>query len=155
MGSEMCIRDSVSKEGNITFANGKKPKRLIKQLAYMLGIQDGDTILDFFAGSATTAHSIMELNSENFIKSHFIMVQEPAIPELENEPTNFSTIAEIGKERIRRAGERIKAELVEKHQALLNGDGELELDDKAPETNPYILNPDALDIGFKLSLIHI
>ncbi len=127
-----------------------KPLDLISDLIKVATQKEG-IVLDFFAGSSTTSHALMQLNAEDGGKRKHIMVQ---LPEACNEKSEaakagYKTIAEIGKERIRRAGEKIKAELVEKHAALLNRDGELQLDDKAPETNPYILNPDALDIGFK------
>lgn len=134
---------------NIPFSFSK-PTGLISFLIKLMSSKDC-CVMDFFSGSATTAHSIMDLNSGDGGTRKFIMVQLPENTPEKSEAVNagYNTIAEIGKERIRRAGEKIKADLVEKHQALLNEDGELELDDKAPETNPYILDPDSLDIGFK------
>lgn len=72
----------------------------------------GDVILDFFSGSATTAHAVMQLNAEDGGKRKFIMVQ---LPEMCAEGTEaakagYKNICEIGKERIRRAGDKIKAE---------------------------------------------
>ena len=81
----------------------------------MSGAGPDDVILDFFSGSATTAHAVMELNAETGSRRQFIMVQWP-------EPTDagsaahlagYANISEIGKERIRRAGEQIK----EKHKS--------------------------------------
>lgn len=65
-------------------------------------------ILDFFSGSATTAHAVMELNNENNSNYHFIMVQIPA--EIDEKIDNLDTICEIGKERIRRVGAKIVEE---------------------------------------------
>lgn len=101
---------NVSKEGNIVFANGKKPIRLISQLAKMITDRN-DIILDFFSGSATTAHAIMQLNAEDGGNRKFILVQ---LPEVTNEKSEaykagYNTICEIGEERIRRAGDKIKA----------------------------------------------
>ena len=128
-----------------------KPIELIKHLCVLCCIENEDIVLDFFSGSASSADAILQINAEEGGNRKYIMVQLPEDCDEKSEAAkaSYKTIAEIGKERIRRAGEKIKAELVEKHQALLNEDGELELDDKAPETNPYILNPDSLDIGFK------
>lgn len=88
-----------------------KPIKLIKMLS-MLGTKDEDIVLDFFAGSATTAHSIFELNVEKQSRRKFILVQLPE-PLTENDEANqkgFKTISDVGKERIRRAGKRIKEE---------------------------------------------
>ena len=89
-----------------------KPVSLLKCLSY-LGSKDGDIILDFFAGSATTAHAVMKLNSEDGGNRKFIMVQlpEPTDEKSEAYKAGYKNICEIGKERIRRAGEKIKEEL--------------------------------------------
>jgi adenine-specific DNA-methyltransferase len=73
-------------------------------------------ILDFFSGSATTAHAVMQLNAEDGGKRKFIMVQlpEPCPEDSEAYKAGFKTIADIGKERIRRAGEKIKEEFKDK-----------------------------------------
>ncbi|HBT65358.1 MAG TPA: site-specific DNA-methyltransferase, partial [Ruminococcaceae bacterium] len=69
-------------------------------------------ILDFFSGSATTAHAVMQLNAEDGGNRKFIMVQlpEPCAPDSEAAKAGYKNICEIGKERIRRAGEKIKAD---------------------------------------------
>lgn len=64
---------NISKEGNIEFANGKKPKRLIKQIVKFASKSKRDIVLDFFAGSGTTGHAIMELNSEDEGNRKFIL----------------------------------------------------------------------------------
>lgn len=110
---------NVSKEGDVQFKNGKKPIRLIKQIVKMVS-DERDIILDFFSGSATTAHAVMQLNAEDGGKRRFIMVQ---LPELTDEKSDayksgYKNICEIGKERIRRAGEKIKAEVGDKAKDL-------------------------------------
>ena len=82
--------------------------------------EDDSLILDFFSGSATTAHAVMQLNAEDGGKRRFIMVQ---LPELTDEKSDayksgYKNICEIGKERIRRAGEKIKAEVGDKAKDL-------------------------------------
>lgn len=69
--------------------------------------------MDFFSGSATTAHAVMQLNAEDGGKRKFIMVQLPEVtaPDSEAYKAGYKNICEIGKERIRRAGEKIKAEI--------------------------------------------
>ena len=88
-----------------------KPKELILS---MLKIATGEnsTILDFFSGSATTAHAVMQLNAENSGNRKFIMVQlpEPTDEKDEAYKAGYKNICEIGKERIRRAGEKVKEE---------------------------------------------
>ncbi|HHF0500377.1 TPA: site-specific DNA-methyltransferase [Haemophilus influenzae] len=65
---------NLTKEGGVPYPNGKKPMKLIKQLAYMV-TEENDLILDFFAGSGTTGHSIMHLNTEDLGNRQFILVQ--------------------------------------------------------------------------------
>ncbi|WP_061214440.1 site-specific DNA-methyltransferase [Syntrophomonas wolfei] len=88
-----------------------KTTKLLKILV-QTGSVNNDIILDFFSGSATTAHSVMQLNAEDNGNRKFIMVQlpEPCSEDSEAYKAGFSNICEIGKERIRRAGEKIKEE---------------------------------------------
>ena len=67
---------NVSKEGDIVFENGKKPVRLLEQLIDFT-TNDNDIILDFFAGSSTTAHAVINLNQRNNLHRKFIMIQLP------------------------------------------------------------------------------
>ncbi len=89
-----------------------KPTTLLKHLINMFYLDD-EIILDFFAGSATTAHAVMELNAEAGGSRRYIMVQlpEPCDEKSEAYKAGYETIAEIGKERIRRAGKKIKEEI--------------------------------------------
>ncbi len=117
---------NVSKEGNVNYDNGKKPVRLIKQLIDFC-TEDGDIILDFFSGSATTAHAAMVVSSDSNSKRNFIIVQldenlDASLKDAtaESKKSIVATIkfldsigqphilSEIGKERIRRAGKQIK-----------------------------------------------
>ncbi len=85
-----------------------KPTGLIKKIL-QIAVNKDDLILDFFAGSATTAHAVMQLNAEDGGNRKFIMVQlpEPCDEKSEAFKAGYKTIAEISKERIRRAGEKI------------------------------------------------
>lgn len=89
-----------------------KPTYIIKRLLSILYFEDSDIILDFFSGSATTAHAVMQLNAQDGGKRKFIMVQldERVKKGSEAEKAGYKTIDEIGRERIRRAAEKIKAE---------------------------------------------
>lgn len=91
-----------------------KPIRLIKKLL-QIGTKKEDLILDFFAGSGTTAHAVMELNSEDSGQRKFICVQLPEKTDEISEAfkSGYSTIADITKERIRRAGSQILQNLDE------------------------------------------
>jgi adenine-specific DNA-methyltransferase len=98
--------------GNSEIFDYPKPTYIINKLASMLSMDDFDIILDFFSGSATTAHAVMQLNAEDGMQRRFILIQ---LPELCNENSQgakagYKNICEIGKERIRRAGAKIKAE---------------------------------------------
>lgn len=88
-----------------------KPLKLMRNLI-KAGTDDDSIILDFFSGSATTAHAVMQLNAEDGGHRKFIMVQlpEPCDEKSEAYKAGYKNICEIGKERIRRAGDKIKAE---------------------------------------------
>ncbi len=97
--------------GNSEMFDFPKPTYIVSKLAEML-FDDDDIILDFFSGSATTAHAVMQLNAEDGGNRKFIMVQlpEPCDEKSEAYKAGYKNICEIGKERIRRAGDKIKAE---------------------------------------------
>ncbi len=97
--------------GDKTFFPYPKPSILIKRLL-SIGSSKDSIILDFFSGSATTAHAVMQLNAEDGGHRKFIMVQlpEPCDEKSEAFKAGYKNICEIGKERIRRAGDKIKAE---------------------------------------------
>lgn len=103
--------------------NYAKPIYLIKKIISMI-IEKKDTILDFFSGSATTAHAVMQLNSEDNGNRKYIMVQLPETTDEKSEAfkAGYKNIAEIGKERIRRAGEKIKQEIEEYNSNLKLGE---------------------------------
>lgn len=134
-----------------------KPVELIKRFIYhSINKYNNDIILDFFSGSATTAHAVMQLNAEDGGNRKFIMVQLPeltykyveekyddengdkhtriVIKETEAFKAGYKNICEIGKERIRRAGEKIKTETLEFNKKIK--------DDTAPRKVP--------DIGFRV-----
>lgn len=89
-----------------------KPVRLLMKLLNLVQLSDNDIILDFFSGSATTAHAVMQLNAKDNGHRKFIMVQlpEPCDEKSEAYKADYKTICDIGKERIRRAGTKIVSE---------------------------------------------
>ena len=107
-----------------------KPLELIKK-TIQIGSNENDIILDFFSGSATTAHAIMQLNAEDGGNRKFICVQLPAVLDEDKAKDGYSTICDVGMERIRRAGRKIIEEQ----------DTQLKLGEE--EKRP-------LDIGFKV-----
>ena len=128
-----------------------KPVKLIKMLA-TLGTEDGDIVLDFFAGSATTAQSIFELNAEKGTNRRFVLVQLPE-PLLDNDEANekgLITISDVAKERIRRAGDKIKSESPLTTQDLDIGFRVLKLDDTNMKDVYYA--PDDYDQGMLAGL---
>ena len=89
-----------------------KPTALIEYLMKISKVQDNDIILDFFSGSATTAHAVMQLNAEDNGNRKYIMIQLPENCDEKSEAykNGYNTICEIGEERIRRAAKKIKEE---------------------------------------------
>ncbi len=99
----------------VVFDYSKSPN-MISRFIKMAGIEDDAIILDFFSGSATTAHAVMQMNAEDGGQRQFILVQLPEKTEEKSEAykAGYKNICEIGKERIRRAGKKIKEELAAK-----------------------------------------
>ena len=144
-----------------------KPVKLLYKLLASYR-NDDFIVLDFFSGSGTSAHAVMQLNAEDGGNRRYIMVQLPedldkGLETADNnskkqiqDTINFldsidksHNICEIGKERIRRAGDKIKAELQEKYDAYNQKQQQQSLlDSESDETTP--INPEDLDIGFKV-----
>lgn len=99
-------------DGVRIFENPKNPSDIKKLVEYITAKTDGDIILDFFSGSATTAHAVMQLNAEDGGNRRFILVQLPELCDEKSEAykAGYKNICEIGKERIRRAGKKILEE---------------------------------------------
>ena len=89
-----------------------KPTTLLCKLIDLANVRENDIILDFFSGSATTAHAVMQLNAEDSGHRKFIMVQLPEVCDEKGEAfkAGYKNICEIGKERIRRAAKKIQEE---------------------------------------------
>ncbi len=163
------------------FFDFPKPISLVKEFILgttILSKNNNDIILDFFSGSATTAHAVMKLNAEDGGNRKFIMVQLPELTDEKSEAykAGYKNICEIGKERIRRAGKKIKDENVGKEgiENLDTGFRVLKLDTsnmedvyytpleftaqdlfnenvKADRTNEDLLFQVMLDLGIELS----
>ena len=128
-----------------TYFEYSKPYGLILKLIRFVNLSNKGIILDFFSGSATTAHAVMQLNAEDGGNRKFIMVQLPeeTDPKSEAYKAGYKNICEIGKERIRRAGKKIEEELNAKSK-----EGELFKDEehKTPDTGFRVLKVDSTNM---------
>lgn len=106
--SQEGAKEVVSLFGDKGVFDGPKPVRLLQRLITLANLKDNSVVLDFFSGSATTAHALMKTNAEKGRHARFILVQLPEeVSDIKKEQ-GYKTICEIGKERIRRAGKKIK-----------------------------------------------
>ena len=136
--------NNLTKEGDIEFANGKKPIKLLQRIIN-LATEDDSYVLDFFSGSASTAHAVVQQNLEDNGTRKFIMVQIPEETDEKSEAykAGYKNICEIGKERIRRAGKKILEEATQKTADIAKYGESYEVD----ETMNKYKN---LDIGFRV-----
>lgn len=141
------------------FFDGPKPIRLLSRILQIANTQPYDIILDFFSGSATTAHAVMQLNAEDGGNRKFIMVQLPEKTDENSEAykAGYKTIAEIGKERIRRAGKKIEEELTTKNTKSTKKEKENDLFSESDSLNSESLSSIScvswlkkIDIGFRV-----
>ena len=143
--------EMISLMGNAKIFPFPKPSSFVKQLLPLASDKDS-IVLDFFSGSATTAHAVMQLNAEDGGHRKFIMVQlpEPCDEASEAYKAGYKNICEIGKERIRRAGDKIKSESPMTTQDLDIGFRVLKLDDTNMKDVYYA--PDDYDQGMLAGL---
>ena len=151
-GAEKELGDIVGKD----IFSYPKPVALLKHII-ILSCDQNAIILDFFSGSATTAHAVMQLNAEDNGHRKFIMVQLPETCDEQSEAykAGYKTICEIGKERIRRAGEKILQEKAHLTNAVQSGAfqkgeayAEFTSSQKAIATQDKIKQ--TLDVGFRV-----
>ena len=134
LSEEVGHNQSATREVKLLFDDNKyfdfpKPVDYILQMLQVASVKDS-LILDFFSGSATTAHAVMQLNAEDGGNRKFIMVQLPEMTDEKSEAykAGYKNICEIGKERIRRAGKKVKEEAGLQGQNLDIGFRVLKLD---------------------------
>ena len=133
------------------YFDGPKPVRLIKRLLTIGNAKNNDIILDFFSGSGTTAHAVAELNAEDGGNRRWICVQLPELTDEKSEAykAGYRTIADIARERIRRAGAKIRADQADK---LASRDVPLDLgfrayrvdDSNFKQWNELVSNPEEI-----------
>ena len=134
LSEEVGHNQSATREVKLLFDDKKyfdfpKPVDYILQMLQVASVKDS-LILDFFSGSATTAHAVMQLNAEDGGNRRFIMVQLPELTDEKSEAykAGYKNLCEIGKERIRRAGKKVKEEAGLQGQNLDIGFRVLKLD---------------------------
>ena len=130
-----------------------KPTKLLNLLLRIANCDREATVLDFFSGSATTAHAVLKLNAEDGGHRKFIMVQLPEVTDEKSEArkAGYANICEIGKERIRRAGKKVKEESGLQGQDLDTGFRVLKLDSSNMEDVFY--TPDKFEPSLLDSLV--
>ncbi|MDM8121361.1 site-specific DNA-methyltransferase [Mediterranea massiliensis] len=112
--SQEGAKEVVALFGDKGVFDGPKPVRLLQRLITLANLKDDSIVLDFFSGSATTAHALIKTNAEKNTHCKFIMVQLPEEVSETKKDQGYKTICEIGKERIHRAGKKIKEENADK-----------------------------------------
>lgn len=154
---EVGHNDAANKEVSALFGrktpfDTPKPTTLIEQMLRISSNMDS-IILDFFSGSATTAHAVMKLNAEDGGNRKFIMVQLPEVTDEKSEArkAGYANICEIGKERIRRAGKKIREEAGQDADGLDTGFRVLKLDSSNMEDVFY--TPDKFEPSLLDSLV--
>ena len=137
---------------DIAVFDGPKPVRFLERLLTLANLNDDSVVLDFFSGSASTAHAVMQYNFNNSKHIRFIMcqVQEKCEEGTKAHKANYLNICEIGKERIRRAGAKIKEENSQGTQGLDVGFRVLKCDTTNMKDVYY--NPDAYEANLFESL---
>ena len=130
--------------------DGPKPVRLLTRLLTLANLKDDSIVLDFFSGSATTAHAVMQMNADKGSHIKYAMVQLPEMCDEEGTAykAGFSTICEIGKERIRRAGEKLLQD-VTSGRGNSKGEGWGCGMPVTPEERAFAIK-NILDIGFRV-----
>ena len=123
--------------------DGPKPVRLLMRLLTLANLDDNSIVLDFFSGSASMGHALMKYNAENEKHCKFVLVQLPEVTDDKARKAGYNTICEIGEERIRRAGKKVKEEAGVMGQDLDIGFRVLKLDSSNMEDVYY--TPDNFD----------
>lgn len=108
--SQEGAKEVVALFGDKGVFDGPKPVRLIERLITLANLKESSIVLDFFSGSATTAHALMQVNAKKNKSCKYILVQLPELVSETKKDLGYKNICEIGEERIRRAGKKIKEE---------------------------------------------
>lgn len=170
--SQEGARELVSLFEGKGYFDGPKPTRMLQRLMMLANLGKDDIVLDFFSGSASTAHALFLHEVERDLPARFVLVQLPEAndPKRDAAKDGYATLCQIGEERIRRAGDKIKAELEGLNRQLKMGEEPKNLPDigfrvfaldgsciEKPEPGQLLLDvvkPDRsdLDIVFEMML---
>ena len=129
--SQEGAKELVSLFNGKGYFDGPKPTKLLQRLIILANLSADDIVLDFFSGSASTAHAMFLQELEKDEHYHFVLVQLPEScdPKRDAYKDGYATLCDIGEERIRRAGNKIKAELEESNRQLKLGEEPKQLPD--------------------------
>ena len=131
--------------------DGPKPVRLLYRLLTLANLTDDSIVLDFFSGSGSMAHALMKFNSEKDLKAKFILIQVNEQTDDKAKKDGYNTIPQIAKERIRRAGKKVKEEAGQAADGLDTGFRVLKLDSSNMEDVFY--TPDKFEPSLLDSLV--
>lgn len=149
--SQEGAKEVVALFGDKGVFDGPKPVRLMQRLITLANLNDDSIVIDFFSGSASTAHALMKSNSEKNTHCKFILVQLPELVSDAKKDEGFINICKIGEERIRLAGKKIKEEAGLQGQDLDIGFRVLKLDSSNMEDVFY--TPDKFEPSLLDSLV--
>lgn len=147
--SQEGAKEVVALFGDKGVFDGPKPVRLIERLITLANLKEDSIVLDFFSGSGTTAHALMQVNAKKEKSCKFILVQLPELVSETKKDLGYKNICEIGEERIRRAGKKIKEESPLTTKDLDTGFRVFRLNDSNYENvehSPKNWNQDQLDL---------
>lgn len=147
--SQEGAQEVVTLFGDKGVFDGPKPVRLMQRLITLANLEDDSIVLDFFSGSASTAHALLKTNAEKEKRCKFIMVQIPEAINEKKKDLGYTTICDIAKERIRRAGSQIKSDLESKISSLESSIARM-LEAKPDNMTSLLLKEDQEEIAKKL-----
>ena len=126
--SQEGAQELVSLMGDKGVFDGPKPQRLMERLLTLANLNDDSIVLDFFSGSGSMGHAVMKFNADKTKHCKFILVQLPEETDDKAKKAGYETICQIGEERIRRAGKKVKEEAGQPADGLDTGFRVLKLD---------------------------
>lgn len=129
--SQEGAKELVSLFDGKGYFDGPKPTKLLQRLITLANLSTGDIVLDFFSGSASTAHAmfLQELGKDDCYQFILVQLPEPCDPKRDAYKDGYETLCDIGEGRIRRAGDKIKTELEESNRQLKLGEEPKQLPD--------------------------
>ncbi len=149
--SQEGAKELVSLMGDKGVFDGPKPLRLMERLLTLANLNDDSIVLDFFSGSGSMGHAVMKYNAEKSKHCKFILVQLPEETDDKAKKAGYENICQIGEERIRCAGNKVKEEVDQSAEGLDTGFRVLKLDSSNMEDVFY--TPDKFEPSLLDSLV--